>query len=49
VTLHLTLSGTERRFLGRHPGRRLKVTVALRFTPKHGGKRLAGHATVLMG
>jgi len=49
VTVKLTLSSGERRFLSRHPGRRLKVTVALRFTPKHGGKRITGHVTVLIG
>jgi len=49
VTVKLTLSGAERRFLVKHPGRRLKVTVGLRFTPRHGAKRITGHVTVLIG
>jgi len=49
LTLKLTLSTGERRFLAKHPGRRLAATVALRFTPRHGGKRITGHVTVLIG
>ena len=48
VTVRLTLSKGERHFLRGHPGRRLKTTVKLQFTPTH-GERLAGHVTVLMG
>ncbi len=47
VTLQLTLSRAERRFLAGHPGRRLKVTVTLHFTPRHGAK-LTTHVTLLM-
>ncbi len=47
VTVHLTLSGKEQRFLRRHPGRRLKATVRLVFTPKHGG-RLSSSVAVLI-
>jgi hypothetical protein len=47
VTVALTLSSGEQRFLRHHPGRRLKITVTLRFTPKHGG-RLTSHVTLLM-
>jgi hypothetical protein len=48
VTVKLTLSGAERRFLAKHPGRRLMVNVALRFTPRHGA-RLTGHTALLIG
>jgi hypothetical protein len=48
VTLKLTLSGAEQRFLAKHHGRRLKVNVALRFTPAHGG-RLRSHVSLLIG
>jgi hypothetical protein len=47
VTVAVTLSGAEQRFLRWHPGRRLKVDVKLVFTPKHGGK-LTSHVTLLM-
>jgi hypothetical protein len=48
VTLKLTLSGAEQRFLAKHHGRRLKVTVRLRFTPAH-GPGLTGHVSLLIG
>jgi hypothetical protein len=47
VTVRLTLSNREQRFLSRHPGRRLKATVRLLFTPKSGGK-LSSRVTLLM-
>ena len=47
VTVSLSLTGREQRFLSHHPGRRLKVNVALHFTPTHGA-RLASHVTLLM-
>jgi hypothetical protein len=47
VTVKLTLSAGEQRFLRRHPGRRLKVNVKLRFTPKQGGG-LTSDVTLLM-
>jgi hypothetical protein len=47
VTLKLTLSNREQRFLNHHHGRRLKATVTLHFTPTHGGK-LTSHVTLLM-
>ncbi len=48
ATLTLTLSKQDRLVLSQHPGRRLKVSVNLLFTPKH-GKRLTSSVTVLMG
>ena len=48
ATLKLTLTGAERGFILRHRGRRLRVPVTLRFTPKHGG-RLSTVVTVLIG
>ncbi|MGC2373973.1 MAG: hypothetical protein WA484_08885 [Solirubrobacteraceae bacterium] len=47
VTVTLALSSSERRFLSRHPGRRLKVHVKLLFTPEH-GSRLSSAVTLLM-
>ncbi len=47
VTLHLALSRSERRLLARHPERRLRVVVKLRFTPKHGGG-LSSEVALLM-
>jgi hypothetical protein len=49
VTLSLRLSTHDRRLLAHKPGRELKVTVTLRFTPKHGqGQAVAGRLSVLM-
>jgi hypothetical protein len=47
VTVGLTLSSKEQRFLRHHPGRRLKVNVTLLFTPTQGGT-LSNHVTLLM-
>ncbi|MFI5005342.1 MAG: hypothetical protein ACHQE6_10050, partial [Solirubrobacterales bacterium] len=47
VTVTVSLSGREQRFLRHHPGRRLKVNVTLHFTPKHGGG-LTSHVALLM-
>ena len=47
VTVKLTLSKHEQRFLNHHPGRRLKSTIKLQFTPKHGSE-LSTHVVVLM-
>jgi hypothetical protein len=48
VTVTLTLTKAERRFLALHRGRRLRVRVTLRFTPTH-GKSLSTGVTVLIG
>ena len=48
ATLRLTLTKTERRLLARHHGRKLKVRVALRFTPRR-GHVLTRSVTVLIG
>jgi hypothetical protein len=48
VTVALTLSKGEQRFLSRHRGHRLKATVKLLFTPTHGAT-LSSSVTVLMG
>jgi hypothetical protein len=48
VTLKLTLTNAERKFLGLHPGRRLRERIKLRFTPRR-GKVLATGVTVLIG
>jgi hypothetical protein len=48
VTLALTLSKQDRLLLAQHPGRKLKLSVKLLFTPKH-GSRLSSSVTVLMG
>jgi hypothetical protein len=48
ATVRLSLSGKERQFLARHPGRRLKTNVKLLFTPKH-GRKLSASVTVLLG
>ena len=48
VTLAMKLSSGERRVLKQHPGRKLKVTVKLLFTPTHGSK-LSDKVTVLVG
>lgn len=48
VTLKLALTGAERSFLAKRPGRRLRVHVRLRFAPRHGKALLAG-VTLLIG
>ena len=48
ATLMLTLTKTERKLLARHQGRKLKVRVALRFTPRR-GHVLTRSVTVLIG
>ena len=48
VTVKLTLTKAEAAFLARHPGRRLKAKIDLRFTPKKGAK-LKTTTTVLIG
>jgi hypothetical protein len=48
VTVKLTLTNGEAAFLARHPGRRLKAKIDLRFTPKKGA-RLKTTTTVLIG
>ena len=48
ATLRLTLTKTERRLLARHHGRKLRVRVALRFTPGR-GHVLTRSVTVLIG
>lgn len=45
VTVRLTLSKRERRFLAHHRGRRLKIAVEVLFVPSH-GSRLSAHVTV---
>lgn len=47
-TLTLVLTKAKRRFLTAHPGRKLRVTIKLLFTPAH-GRRLECRVTVLMG
>lgn len=47
VTLKLSLTRTERSFLKRHPGRRLKAAVKLRFTPTHGQVLSAGVSVLI--
>lgn len=47
VTLKLSLSRGEQRFLARHPGRSLRARVRLVFTPVR-GKRLSAGVTVLL-
>jgi hypothetical protein len=47
VTVRLTLSKGEQRFVGRHPGRRLRVAVRLRFNPAQ-GSQLSSLVTVLI-
>ncbi|MGH2910968.1 MAG: hypothetical protein ACRDJ3_00680 [Solirubrobacteraceae bacterium] len=48
VTLKLTLTRAERKFLTLHPGRRLREHIELRFTPRH-GHGLSTGVTVLIG
>jgi hypothetical protein len=48
TTVTLTLSKQDQLFLSQHPGRRLKVSVKLIFTPAH-GSRLSASVTLLMG
>jgi hypothetical protein len=48
ATLKLALTSAERSFILLHRGRRLRVPVTLRFTPKHGGS-LSTVVTVLIG
>jgi hypothetical protein len=48
LTVKLTLTRAEAAFLARHPGRRLKAKINLRFTPKKGAK-LKTTTTVLIG
>jgi hypothetical protein len=47
ATIKLTVSKAERRFLSRHPKRRLKAAVKLLFIPSHGA-RLSTHVTILV-
>jgi hypothetical protein len=47
ATVKLALTGAERSFLAKHPGRSLKVAVKLRFTPVH-GTPLSSAVTLLM-
>jgi hypothetical protein len=47
VTVTVALSPSEQRFLSHHLGRRLRATVKLLFTPKH-GSRLSTSVTVLI-
>jgi hypothetical protein len=48
VTVKLTLSKSQAAFLQKHKGRKLKATIHLSFTPKHGAK-LKAITTVLIG
>jgi hypothetical protein len=48
VLAMLKLSRPEQQLLNAHPGRKLSVTVALRFKPRHGAP-LASRVTVLVG
>jgi hypothetical protein len=48
ATIGVSLSGSEKRFLADHPGRRLKVNVKLVFTPSRGG-RLSSSVALIMG
>ncbi len=48
LTATLKLTRAEQSLLKGHPGRKLKITVALRFKPKHGAT-LTSHVTVLVG
>jgi uncharacterized repeat protein (TIGR01451 family) len=48
LTLGLTLSKGQQQLLSKHPGRMLKITVKLTFTPTH-GQKLSGGVTVLIG
>ena len=48
TTVTLTLSKQDQLVLAQHPGRRLKVSVKLLFTPTH-GSRLSASVTLLMG
>lgn len=48
VTVKLTLTGAERKFLAKHHGRRLQARVSLRFKPKH-GRALSAGVTLLIG
>ncbi len=48
ATLSLKLSKVERQLLAKHPGRKLKVAIKLKFTPPH-GQSLSSSVTVLMG
>jgi hypothetical protein len=48
VTLKVSLSSKERTFLARHPHRKVKLRVKLRFTPKKGAP-LSNAVTVLIG
>jgi len=48
VTLRLTLTAAERGVLAKHPGRRLRARVTLRFAPRR-GRRLTAEAIVLIG
>jgi hypothetical protein len=48
VTIRLALSKRQRLLLARHPGRKLKSTVKLSFTPAH-GPRITSSVAVLMG
>jgi hypothetical protein len=47
VTVKMTLSSNEQAFLAKHPGRKLKASVKLTFTPKKGAK-LKTTTTVLI-
>jgi hypothetical protein len=48
VTLKVSLTSSERTFLARHPHRKVKLRVKLRFTPQKGSS-LSGAVTVLIG
>jgi hypothetical protein len=48
VTVRLAISKTEQQLLAKHPGRRLRVPVSLRFTTPQGVKA-SGSVTVLIG
>jgi hypothetical protein len=48
VTLKVSLTSKERTFLARHPHRKVKLRVKLRFTPKKGAP-LSNAVTVLIG
>jgi hypothetical protein len=47
LTVRLTLTESEQRFLSRHRGRELRSSIGLRFTPKHGAT-LSRSVTVLL-
>lgn len=47
LTVNLTLSHSGQAFLARHPGRKLRAKVKLRFTPQHGAP-LSTSVTVLI-